>query len=260
MRSLLVWITAAAFIFAANAKSQAAMKEIPYPAVKVELAQAYTPDAAFEKMQKLFAEAVAEKDTQALFALVGPTFVRMSQGEFSDQFDFGRDALHNFKVVFGFREHGKDSDGAVANGPFWDSLAHFAANKTFYKAADTLVCGPTAAVIVDGGAFERAKQKIGADDSVEWYFTVVETPATSTPGVTGPQVGRISGIAVPVLNVHPAQEGQSAPPASHLKVLLPTGKSGWISLSAAHPLATHRLCYALTSGREWKISAFDQAQ
>src|ERR1700736_2014696 len=116
MRGLFIFGIAAAYMVATNTASLAAVKEVPYPAVKVELAEAYTPDAAFEKMRKAFAEAVAKKDTQALFSLVGPTLVWMSQGAAIDQFDFGRDALHNFKVVFGFRETGKDTDGGVPDG------------------------------------------------------------------------------------------------------------------------------------------------
>jgi hypothetical protein len=56
---------------------------------------------------------VANRDTQALFSLVGPTFVWVSQGGLVDQFAFGRDALHNFKVVFGFREPGKDVEDQI---------------------------------------------------------------------------------------------------------------------------------------------------
>lgn len=253
-------VTAAAVAYAAAVgTAQAAVMEIPYPAVKVKMARAHEPDAVFEQLQKALADAVAKKDAQALFVLVGPSFVWLSGGEISDQFAFGRDALHNFKVVFGFRDYGKDTDGGVADGPFWDSLAAFAGDKTYYEAADTLVCGPTAALLVDDNAIETAKQHIGADDSVEWYFTVADTDVVSTPAGTGAPVGKASQIALPVLNVYPAQQGQSAPPITHLQVLLPTGKSGWIPLTAARPLVTDRLCYSLTSSG-WKISAFDQAQ
>ena len=44
---------------AANIASLAAMKEVPYPLVKLQLDEAYTPDAAFAKMQKSLADAVA---------------------------------------------------------------------------------------------------------------------------------------------------------------------------------------------------------
>jgi hypothetical protein len=260
MRGLRIYATAAAFMVAANVASPAAMKEVPYPLVKLQLDEAYTPDAAFAKMQKSFADAVAKKDAQALFSLVGPTFVWMAQGELSNQFDLGRDALHNFKVVFGFRELGKDADGAVAGGPNWEALTAFAADKFFYAATDTLVCGPTGAMVVDDRVFDSAKQTIAADDSVEWYFTVTDTTATAAPTGPGSSVGSVSRLALPVLNVYPPAGGQPGPPATHVQVLLPSGKSGWIPTSAAIPLVTDRLCYAVTPDGNWKIAGFDQAQ
>ncbi|MGZ4790005.1 MAG: hypothetical protein ACXVZX_15905, partial [Terriglobales bacterium] len=68
---------------------------------------------------------MASRNAAALFALVGPTFVWTSQGALTNEFDPGRDALHNFKVVFGFRQQGRDEDGGVVNGPYWDELAQF---------------------------------------------------------------------------------------------------------------------------------------
>lgn len=263
MRSLVISATSAAFMVATNTASLAQVKEVRYTAVRVELAEAYQPDAAFEKMRKAFAEAVAKKDAQALFSLVGPTFVWLSQteGGVSDQFDYGGDALHNFKVVFGFRESGKDTDGGVPDGPFWDALTAFAADKTFFvdAGAGSLVCGPTVATIMDADAFDRAKATIGADDSVAWYFTVADTPATPTPG-SGAPVGRVNQVALPVLDTHPPAPAQGPPvPPTHLQVLLPVGRKGWIPISAAIPLDTDRLCYALTPAGERKISRFDQA-
>jgi len=260
MRGLLVGAGAAAFMVAACVSPQAAVKEVPYPLVKLQLDEAYTPDAAFAKMQKSFADAVAKKDAQALFALVGPTFVWLSQGQLSNQFDLGRDALHNFKVMFAFREFGKNADGPVADGPNWGALAAFAGDKFFYRATDTLVCGPTGATVVDDGIFDTAKETIDADDSVDWYFTVTETAATATPG-GGATVGRVSQLALPVLNVHPSSPaGGSGLPLTHLQVLLPSGKSGWIPVSAAVPLVTDRLCYSVTADGNWKISGFDQSE
>ena len=260
MRSLKTAAAAAALLIAANAAALAEVKQVPYPAVKVQLADAYKPDAAFERMQRALADAVARKDAQALFALVGPTFVWLSQGDVSNQFDFGGDALQNFKVVFGFREFKKYVDGAVSDGPYWDILATFAADKTHDVATDTLVCGPTDATISDDNAFESAKQKINAGDAVEWYFTLADTPATATP-TGGAPIGRTGIVALPVLSTYPtAAAGQAPPPPTNLQVLLPTGKSGWIPISAALPLVTDRLCFAMTADGDWKIAGYDQAQ
>jgi hypothetical protein len=263
MRRFRLSILVSAMAFAATADNVclADVKAVAYPAVKVELSPAYQPDADFQKMQKSFADAVAKKDAQALFSLVGPTFVWTSGGELDDQFDFSGDALQNFKVVFGFRQVGKRFDGGVLDGPFWDSLAAFAANTTFDNTAQTLVCGPIAASVADSNAFVNAKKTIGADDSVDWYFTVADTSVTATPAGGGSPVGRANQLALPVIDVYPpVPAGQSGPPTTHLKVLLPSGKSGWIPIAAAIPLNADRLCYTHLPSGEWKIALFDQAE
>lgn len=266
MRSLLISAaTAAALAAAVNTASEAEVRHVSYPAVQVKLADAFSPDAAFEAMQSALAQASAARDTQALLSLVGPTFLWMSRGELNDQFDFGRSALDNFKTVFGFAQSEKTANGAVTDSsqaPLWDILIAFAGDTAFYQATGTLVCGPTSAIIVDEDDFNTAKRRIDADASVEWYFTVAATTtATRTPTDAGSPVGNVGEVALPVLNTYPqAAEGQPKPPVTHLQVLLPSGKSGWIPITAALPLVTDRLCYALTDNGSWKIAGFDQAE
>ena len=91
--------------------ASADVKKVAYPEVKVEVAEAFKPDAAFEAMRKKFSDAVAKKDGQALFGLVAPTFLWTFQGGSTDEFDMGRDAQHNFRVLFGFRPAGANADG-----------------------------------------------------------------------------------------------------------------------------------------------------
>ena len=117
---------------AVGTPAAAAIKKVPYPEVKVELADPYKPDAAFTAMRKAFGDAVKKKDDAALSALVGQIFLWTMGGAIVDQYDRGRDALHNFKVAFGFRDAGKDADGGVEGGPFWDLLASFATDETAY--------------------------------------------------------------------------------------------------------------------------------
>jgi hypothetical protein len=165
-----------------------------------------------------------------------------------------RGPLDNFKALFGF-------NGAAPAGPLWDVLATFAADKAFYVATETLVCGPTSAVVVDDDDFDSARKKIGADASVEWYYTVTDTTVNSRPNGMGSTAGHVNQAAVPVLSVFPeAKERQPKPAVTHLQVLLPSGKSGWIPMAAALPLVTDRLCYALTADGEWKLAAYDQAE
>ena len=64
---------------------------------------------------------------------------------------------------------------------------------------------------------------------------------------------------MPVLSTFPkADAGAAAKPATHVEVLIPSGKSGWLPVSAVRPLTSERLCYAKTQAGDWKIAAYDQ--
>lgn len=254
---------AAALVSAATLASGASaeLKKVPYAPVKVELAEAYRPDAAFEKMRKAFLDATHNKDTAALSALVAPGFVWNSEGVLAADFDTGRGPLHNFKVLFGFRDFGKNADGGVDGGPFWDTLSTFAEDDSYYKLdqGSGLVCGPMAATVDDENALAQARKKIDtADDEADWYFVLRETKVNKDPSDKGLPVGSLNAQAFPVLSTFPPErEGQPEPVATHYEVLLPSGKSGWIPVAAARPLDANRLCYALTARGDWTIGLYD---
>src|SRR5262249_25000186 len=152
----------------------AVIKKVAYPEVKVAVEEAFRPDAAFEALHKALVDAVAKKDAAALFALVAPSFLWMVGGRPAAGLDLGADALHNFKVVFGFRAAGKDTDGGVKDGPYWDTLADFAADASYYRASDAgnFVCGPIAASVESEDAFDQATTTLrNGDETPEWYFT-----------------------------------------------------------------------------------------
>ena len=242
----------------------AAVKRVPYPEIKVEVLPAYQPEPAFAAMRRAFAEAVAKKDSNALFTLIGPTFVWTAQGELAEEFDLGRDAVHNFKVVFGFRGPGKDVDGGVEQGPFWTALAAFAEDATYYRETEggNLICGPISAIVSDDQLFEQAQKKLDTpDEPAEWYFPVGEASVSRSPGDTAAPLAKLGKLAIPVVGTYPpSQEGQSGPAPTHFEVLLPSGKSGWVPAATVRPLVSERLCYAKTAGGEWKIVRYDQPE
>jgi ketosteroid isomerase-like protein len=255
MRAVLISALALSALAVSN-PSLAQVKKIPYQEVKVNVSEPIQADAALESMRKAFVDAVAKKDVEALSALVGPTFVWLSQNSPSEEFDMGRDAIHNFKVAFGFRDYGQDNDGPVPEGPYWDKLAAFAADGKYNQDVGNLICGPITGSVQDDAVLAKAKKKIGDDDSLDWYFTLAETAATAAPG-GGATVGKVGTIALPILSTHP--KGAEDTAITHLEVLLPSGKSGWIPSSAARSFVNDSLCYARTAKGEWKIAAFDQA-
>lgn len=262
MRSSMIIFTAVTIATMIGASTAAEIKKVAYPEVRVGVEEAYKPDSAFETMQKALASAVTKKDATSLFALVGPTFLWMVDGRPADEFDMGRNALDNFKVVFGFRAAGADTDGDVQDGPFWDLLTDLVDDQTYYQVSDArnLVCGPIAANVKDDNVFDQATTKLQSDDETpQWYFTLAETAVTKAPSDTGAPIAKIGQVALPLLSVSPtAQEGQAAHQPKYFEVLLNSGKSGWIPAAAARPLFSDRLCYAKTLQGEWKIVAYDQ--
>lgn len=239
-----------------------AVKKTPYPQVKVDLAEAFQPDEAFKAMRAAFTAAVANKNAQALFSLVGPSFTWTVDGALSGDFNPGGSALDNFKVVFGFRAPGATTDGGVDDGPFWVGLASFAADGTFYKDANVtnLICSPMVAEASDEDVFDEAGNKVDTpDDPTVWYFTLAETAVTASPDQKAATVGKVGTVALPLLSMHPTQEGNAPPPPTHLEVLLPSGSNGWIPISAARPMVSNHLCYAKTSAGKWTIVLFDEA-
>jgi hypothetical protein len=264
MRPLMALISSVAIGGMLTVPSAAAIKKVAYPEIKVTVVGAYKPDAAFETMRKAFAAAVKKKDAAALSALVAPTFLWMIDGRPTDELDMGRDALHNFKVVFGFRKQGADADGGVDDGPYWDTLADLLEDTTYYRASDAgnLVCGPIAASVVDEDLLDQAITKLqNGNDTPEWYFVLAGAAVAKAPGDTGAPIAKVGQVALPLLSVYPAaNEGQPAQQPTYFEVLLSSGRSGWIPATAARPLSADRLCYAKTSHGDWKIAAYDQVE
>jgi len=239
--------------------ARAAIKKLPYGEVQVVIATPVQPEPSFAAFFKTFGEVVARRDMTALFALVAPSFVWTAQGALTADFDPGRDALHNFKVVFGFRQHGRGEDGGVKDGPYWDMLAQFAADASFYSGSDKvgLICGPLLAEAADAAALERAQKALAIDDDPgTWVFTAGDVPVANSPGDSGSPIARLGKVAVPVIGTNPAG---NAGAATHYEVLLPSGATGWIAASAARSLVNDRLCYAKTRDG-WGIAVFDQGE
>lgn len=258
-------VAAASFTFAAvlTTAADAAVKKVAYPEVKINVVSPYEPDTAFQAMWKNFQTAVTTKNTAALMALVGPMFIWTSQGTIIDQLDPGRDAVHNFKVVFGFRAAGKNEDGGVDNGPYWDMLAGFLEDATFYKLSELTaeVCGPMQVEVADEGQFQAAQKKIkSGDDTGEWFAIATETAVAKAPNDTGAPVAKVSRIAVPLLNTFPtAKQNEPEPKATHAEILLPSGKTGWVPISALRSFDHDRLCFSPTAEGRWRIVGYDEA-
>jgi hypothetical protein len=134
------------------------------------------------------------------------------------------------------------------HGIYWDVLTAFAEEPSFYIANDAsaLVCGPMTAEVADDTAFEEARRKIDAiNEPVEWYFTLAaETPVAMAADDTGTPVAKVGTIAMPLLGFYPPEREGAPPLPTHYEVLLPSGRTGWVPVTAVRPLETDHLCYA----------------
>src|SRR5262245_33575412 len=201
------WLCGAAALAVGLAFAALASAEvrITYPQVRVRLGATYTPDADFDTFRKQFLSAVESKDLNALSALVAPGFVWTVDSALSVDFDPGRDAQHNFRVVFGFRSVGEVADGDVENGD-WNLLKSFAEDDSLTLVGDgeNLVCSPNAATVISTEVYERAAARVDeAIDDVQWFFTLRPTAVAKAPDDTGTPIGKIGTEAVPVLSTHP---------------------------------------------------------
>lgn len=260
MRALLATVCALAAGLVAD--PALALKRVPYPEVRVVALPAFDGDASLAGMRKAFAEAVAAKNLPAIVAMLSPKFEWTSAGGLVDEFDPKRGADHNFKVAFGFRAPGRDADGTTDIGPQWELLAFFATDPVLtQEKGSPLVCGTTTAKVADLGALDQAFNRIDEENDLsEWIYFVGELELTAEPG-GGASVAKVSSLAFPIVAVHPsAKEDSSAPSApTHLELLLPDGKTGWIAVARVRPLFVDRLCFAKL-GNEWKIAAYEQAE
>jgi hypothetical protein len=238
----------------------AAIKKSPYPEIKVEAPAPYKPDASLQAMRMSLADAIRRKNVGDLSALVAPAFFWTENGDSAEQFDKSRDGLHNFKVAFGFRQHGKSSDNQNSENQLWELLDDMASEQSlFLQDGDpNVVCGPAAAEPVDSEAMDQAIEKIeGEDEDTEWVYSLTEIILTESPG--GSAVAKVASLAMPVVSTYPPTKATGNNPIpTHYELLLPFGKTAWTETKNVHPLAVDKLCYGKDSSGAWKIVGYDQ--
>jgi hypothetical protein len=212
-------------------------------------------------MRKQLASAISRRDAGLLYALVGPAFFWNADGEPSEQFDKNRDALHNFKVAFGFRQFGHNNDSENPRDQLWEALEDIAsgADLSPMEGNPGVLCGPLGAEPVDDAAMDRAIERIqSGDEDSEWVYSLAEITLTEKPGGGG-AVETVSKLAMPVFATEPPTRPLGNNPIpTHFQLLLPSGKTGWIDVEHVQPLAVDRLCYGKGSDGAWKVVGYEQ--
>jgi len=239
----------------------AAIKKTSYPEVRVELPALVRPEPALADMLKALTDAVEHRNADELFALLAPTFFWTENGEPSQQFDRSRDALHNFKVAFGFRRLGARSDSGDRREQLWETLEDIVGGPGLFPAESNrdILCGPATADPVSEAAMDSALMLLEHDnENSEWVYSLEPITLTERPD-GGRAVATVANIAMPIAATNPPTKplGNNPLPTQY-QLLLPSGKTGWVEVDAVQPLAVDKLCYGKGPDGAWKIVGYDQ--
>lgn len=217
----------------------------PYKTVAVKL-PAPVNDPSFEAFRKQLAEAAQKKDRAALAKLVVAQGF-FWEGENGDKADKKKTGIDNLSAAFGLAN--KNTDG-------WDILAGYSADPTAmpFPEKQGVVCAPADPAFEDKELEEVAKAT--GTDPGEWGFPLadgVEVRAAAQPNAQvteklGMHFVRVLPDAPP-----PAQGAQNQIPM--IKIVTPSGKTGFVAGEAIAPLGNDQLCY-LKDAAGWKITGY----
>ena len=221
----------------------------PYKALAVAM-PAPVNDPSYDAFRKQLADVAKRKDRNALTRLV------VSQGFFweaenGDKADKTKPAIANLEAAIG------PFSGPEASG--WEVLAQAAEDPTLEPLPDHagVMCGP-AGPQIDGQAFEALIKQTGTEPG-DWAFPVM--PNLEVRGAGQPNAPVIEKLGMHLIRVlvdPPAANAPQTPP-TFIRIVTPSGKTGFVSVEAISPIGFDQLCY-VKDASGWKITGFAAAE
>jgi len=214
-------------------------KPAPYKPVTVTAPEAIN-DAALEALRKQLGDAAQHKDRAALAKLVvGQGFFWI--GEKGDRADKRKSGIDNLASALGL----KNKDGAG-----WDMLASFADDPTGAPLPNhkDSMCAP-ADPAFDGKAFSDLLASTKTDPGDWGYPVSADVEVRATPQGNAPVIEKLGSVFVRI-----AAENASNVP-TFLRVVTPSGKTGFVSVDSVAPIGNDQLCYVKEAG-DWKIGGY----
>ena len=225
---------------AAPPQQPAAAPVKPYKAVAISAPAAVT-DPSFEAFRKQLGAVAEKKDRKALAGLVVPNFFWM--GEKGDKADKKKPGIENLAKAI-------QLDGKEAPG--WELLGAAAADPTgmpFPDRKDT-ICSP-ADPTFNPQELEALAKATGTEEGDWAYPTQTGLEVHSGPQPNSPVVEKLGLHFVRVMQDNAPGDQQNP----MLKVVTPSGKTGFVPAEALSPLGSDQLCFSKEGGG-WKISGF----
>ena len=211
----------------------------PYKPIAVREPAAVS-DPSFEAFRKQLGATAEKKDRKALAAMVAQNFFWI--GEKGDKADKKKPGIDNLAKAIGL-------DGKEAYG--WEALGAYSADPTgsrFPDRKDT-ICAP-ADPVFNPLELEALAKSTGTEES-DWAYPM----QAGLEMHAGPQP---NSPVVEKLGMHFIRVVQDTAPGNDdpmVKVVAPSGKTGFVPGDAISPLGNDQICYS-KDGAGWKISGF----
>jgi hypothetical protein len=217
---------------------QAAAK--PYKPVNITAPEP-VKDPSFEAFRKQLGAVAANRERKALAAMVAPKFFWM--GEKGDRADKKKSGIDNLAKAIGL-------DGREAPG--WEMLESMAEDPTGspYPDRKDTICAP-ADPVFNPQELEALAKATGTEEGDWAYPTQPGLEVRSGPQPNAPVVEKLGMHFVWVAQDN-APDNQQNP---MLRVVAPTGKTGFVPADALNPLGSDQICYGKDGGG-WKIAGF----
>jgi hypothetical protein len=220
---------------------QAAPAPKPYATIAVKVAPP-PADPSFAAFRKQLGDIASKKDRGGLARLVVAKdfFWDTDAGDKADKKKSGLDNLG--AALGGF-------SGQEAAG--WETLEAAAAEPSAEPHGErkNVMCAP-AVPQFDEQAFEKAVQDTGSDPG-EWGYPVAEgVEVRASAAANAPAIERLALVLVRVL---PDESATQEVP--FVRIVTPTGRTGYVPLDAIAALASDQICY-LKDGAAWKITGY----
>jgi hypothetical protein len=213
----------------------------PYKPITITLPPAMN-DPSFDAFRKQLGEIAQKKDRAALAKLVAANFFWIPED--TDLADKKKSPIDNLAKAMLL-------DGANAVG--WDALAAYAAETTAMAdpQRNGVFCAPAEPAFDERAADELANAT--QTDAADWAFPVRDgIDVRATAKKDAPVVDKLGLYLVRVLaDDSPA----NAVLAAFIKVMLPSGKIGYVPVEAVLPIGGEQLCY-VKEGAGWKLAGF----
>ena len=199
-------------------------------------------DASFEAFRKQLAEIAKKKDRAALARLVATNFFWIPED--ADVADKTKSAIDNLAKAIGL-------DDPDASG--WEVIAEYAAKTTGMPDPQHqgVICAPG-----EPGFDEKAADELAdatQTDASDWVYPVRDGIEVRS----GPQQNAavIEKLGLYLVRALDDNSPANAVVATFLKVIAPSGKTGFVPVDAVRAVVGPQMCY-LKDANGWKIAGF----